>query len=38
MRKGDEFFTPLTQFKAVYDNDGVNLDIRLKEINKLISN
>lgn len=38
MRKGDQFFTPLTQFKAVYDSDGNTLDVRFKEVNRLISN
>ena len=37
MRKGDQFFTPFTQFKAVYDSSGVTLEVRMKEMNKLIS-
>lgn len=36
LRKGDQFFTPITHFKAVYDADGVALDKRIKEINSLI--
>lgn len=38
MRKGDQFFTPYTQIKAVYDNDGISLETKLKDLNKLISN
>ena len=38
LRKGDQFFTPLTQIKAVYDDNGINLDTKLKDLNKLISN
>jgi hypothetical protein len=38
LRKGDKFFTPFTQFKAVFDTQGVTLDVRLREINNLILN
>lgn len=37
MRKGDRFFTPVTSFSAVYDSQGVTLEVRIKETNQLIS-
>ena len=37
LRKGDKFFTPFTQFKAVFDTDGVTLDVRLREMNQIIT-
>ena len=36
LRKGDKFFTPYTQFKAVYDSSGVTLDIKLQDMQALI--
>ena len=36
LRKGDQFFTPVTQFNAVYDSNGVTLSTKIKEINTLI--
>lgn len=35
LRQGDEFFTPITQFKAVYDSNGNTLDTRLNEIQQI---
>lgn len=37
LRKGDKFFAPITSFSAVYDSEGVTLEIRLKETKQLIS-
>lgn len=37
MKQGDKFFTPLTQFKAVYDSEGITLDVRIKEIKELVT-
>ena len=36
LRKGDQFFSPVTQFKSVYDSEGVTLERRMFEVNKLI--
>lgn len=36
LRKGDKFFTPITDFNAVYDSDGITLTTRFKEVNNLI--
>ena len=36
LRKGDKFFTPVTQFKAVYDSKGVTLDHTIEDIRSLI--
>lgn len=37
LRKGDKFFTPITSIKAVYDSEGISLDIKLDTLNsKLI--
>lgn len=36
LRKGDQFFTPITSFKAVYDSSGVTLDVKLNEFNSLL--
>lgn len=36
LRKGGQFFSPVTQFKSVYDSDGITLEQKLREINKLI--
>lgn len=33
LRKGDRFFTPITSIKAVYDSDGISLDIKLDTLN-----
>lgn len=32
LRKGDQFFTPYTSFKSVFDSAGVTLERRFKEI------
>lgn len=37
LRKGDKFFTPITQTKAVIDANGVALDLLLSEINTAIT-
>ena len=37
LRKGDQFFTPITSFNSVYDQLGVTLEVRMKEVNKSIS-
>ena len=37
LRKGNKFFTPLTAFKAVYDQSGVNLETRFLNIQALVS-
>lgn len=36
LRKGDKFFTPVTQFNAVYDSTGTTLDVKMDEIQSLI--
>lgn len=36
LRKGDSFFTPVTQFNAVYDSTGTTLDVKMDEIQSLI--
>ena len=36
LRKGDKFFTPVTQFKAVYDSKGNTLDYTIENIRSLI--
>lgn len=36
LRKGDKFFTPITQFKAVYDSTGTTLDVKFNDIQALI--
>lgn len=36
LRKGDQFFSPVTTFNAVYDSQGVTLTTRLLELNSLI--
>ena len=38
MRKGDEFFAPVTSFNAVFDSTGVSLNTRINEIQSLIIN
>ena len=37
MKKGDQFFTPVTQFSAVFNVDGISLESAWKQMNKLIS-
>jgi hypothetical protein len=37
MRKGNEFFTPYTSFKAVIGSDGKSLDENIKSIKNLIT-
>jgi hypothetical protein len=36
MRKGDEFFTPITSFNAVFDSLGVSLNSRMNDISDLL--
>lgn len=36
LRKGDKFFTPITQVKAVYDLEGVTLDHTIKELKSIL--
>ena len=36
LRKGDKFFTPVTQFNAVFDSQGFTLNTRLDEIKAMI--
>ena len=36
LRKGDQFFTPITSFNAVYDLTGNTLTTRMAEVNALI--
>lgn len=36
LRKGDKFFNPVTSIHAIYDSNGVTLDVKLKELNSLI--
>lgn len=36
LRKGDQFFTPITQFAAVYDSKGVTLDHTIEDIRSLL--
>lgn len=38
MRKGDEFFAPVTSFNAVFDSTGISLNTRINEIQSLIIN
>lgn len=38
MRKGDNFFIPLTSFSATYDSEGHTLDSRMREIDDLFKN
>jgi hypothetical protein len=36
LRKGDKFFTPITQFNAVFDSSGKTLETRLHELNSIL--
>lgn len=36
LRKGDKFFTPITQFSAVFDSSGQTLETRLHELNSIL--
>jgi hypothetical protein len=36
MRKGDEFFAPVTSFNAVFDSTGTTLSTRINDIQSLI--
>lgn len=36
LRKGDKFFTPITQFNAVFDSSGKTLETKLHEFNSTI--
>lgn len=36
LRAGDQFFTPVTSFKAVYDSSGITLSTRFQEIQSTI--
>ena len=36
LRKGDKFFTPITQFNAVFDSSGKTLETRMFELNSTI--
>ena len=38
LRKGDQFFTPFTSFKAVYDDSGINLETRFKNLQDIVNN
>lgn len=38
LKKGDQFFTPFTKFSAVFDTQGVSLDVKFKEFKELIIN
>lgn len=37
LRAGDQFFTPVTSFKAVYDSSGITLSTRLQEMQAVIT-
>lgn len=37
LKKSNKFFTPITSFKAVYDQSGVNLETRFLNIQALVS-
>ena len=37
LRQGDQFFTPITSFTAVYDSSGITLSTRLQEIQAVIT-
>lgn len=37
LRKGDEFFSPITSFSTVYDSDGKTLETRFNSIQTLVT-
>ena len=37
LRKGDEFFVPITSLSAIYTPDGINLETQFNEITSLIN-
>ena len=38
LKKGDQFFIPVTAINAVYDFEGNSLDSKIDEINKMLGN
>lgn len=36
LRKGDQFFTPVTSFDSVFDSNGQSLDFHLQNLNNLV--
>lgn len=38
MRQGDKFFTPLTNFNAVFNDEGVSLDVYVNQLQKILTN